>query len=91
MAVEHLHGCLATHDRTVPVHETFHGKTVWRGDVEIFKLTNHPKANFAYSWSYREGPDDSTERFVSVLDLPPVDSATTAVRVAIADQLRNRR
>jgi len=35
----------------------------------------------AYAWSYREG--DQT-RSVSVLEIPPVDSPQSAVKVAIA-------
>lgn len=83
MAVEHLHNCGATHCATVPVQEAFRGKTVWQGKVEVFNLTGHPKARRAYAWSHREGPGDQGERFVAVLEIPPVVSPETAVRASI--------
>jgi len=83
LAVEHLHKCSAVHVSTVPVHEKFKGQTVWQGEVEIFDLTGHPKAKRAYGWSHREGHNDEGERFVAVLEIPPVVSAETAVRVSI--------
>jgi len=33
-----------------------------------------------YGWRHREGQDDEGERFVAVLELPPVVSPETAVR-----------
>jgi hypothetical protein len=78
-----LHNCSATWRESVPVHEVFKGQTVWKGDVEVFDLQGHPKAKRAYGWSHPEGPDDQGERFVTVLEIPPVVSAETAVRVSI--------
>jgi hypothetical protein len=69
LAVEHLHGASATWRETVPVHEVFRGQTVWRGRVEV--------------WSHREGKNDEGERFVAVLEIPPVESAETAVQASI--------
>ena len=77
-AVEHLHGCKAAHSRTVPVIETFQGKTVWQGDVEVFFITGHPKAGRAYAWMRLDGAADSLDSFVAVLEIPPVVSAQTA-------------
>jgi len=88
LAVEQLHKCSAVHVSTVPVHEKFKGQTVWRGEVEVFDLTGHPKAKRAYGWSHREGKNDEGERFVAVLELPPVVSAETAVRVQIVKDLK---
>lgn len=83
VAVMQLHNCSATWRETVPVHEVFQGQTVWQGEVEVFDLTGHPKAKRAYAWSHREGKDDKGERFVAVLEIPPVVSALTAVRASI--------
>jgi hypothetical protein len=69
--------------KTVPVHEMFRGETVWKGDVEVYDLTGHPKAKRAYAWSHLDGKNDERERFVAVLEIPPVVSAETAVRVQI--------
>ena len=88
VAVSQLHNCGATWRETVPVHEIFQGKTVWHGDVEVFDLHNHPKAKRAYAWSHREGKNDEGERFVAVLEIPPVESAITAVRVQIVKDIK---
>jgi hypothetical protein len=66
----------------------YHGRTAWRGTVEVFSLRNHPKAKRAYAWSHLDGKKDDRERFVAVLGLPPVVSAETAVKVAIASEVR---
>ena len=91
LALEHLHGCSARHLETVPVHEVFRGETVWQGDVEVFEITGHPKAKRAYGWSHAAGKDDSDERFVAVLELPPVESAVAAVRVSLVKQIRRNK
>ncbi len=90
-AVQHLHNCAAAHRETVPVHEVFKGQTVWQGDVEVFDLTGHPKAKRAYAWSHREGKNDEGERFVAVLEIPPVESAVTAVRAQIVSDYKKAR
>ncbi len=80
MVVEQLHNCSALHFATMPVLEVFEGQTVWKGDVEAFTLMRHPKSKRAYAWS--EGNGDK-ERFFAVLQIPPVESATDAVRASI--------
>ena len=46
--IRHLHGVESTHVESVPVKETFQGKTVWEGIVEVFDLNGHPKARRLY-------------------------------------------
>jgi len=87
----HLHKCRAAHTGTVPVHEVFRGQTVWRGEVEVFDLTGHQKAARCYGWSHPDGPDDRGERFVTVLELPPVVSPVTAVRASIVADTKKQR
>ena len=84
LTIQHLHNCAAVHRKSVPVHEIFNGKTVWRGHVEVFDLTGHPKAKRCYGWSYGE-----PEEFITILELPPVDSAQSAVKVGVAYQVKN--
>jgi hypothetical protein len=91
VTVQQLHNCGAVHRATVPVHEIFQGQTVWQGEVEVFDLTGHPKAKRAYGWSHRDGPNDEGERFVTVLELPPVESPVTAVRASIVADARKRK
>lgn len=88
-AIRDLHGLESEHVRSEPVHEVFQGKTVWEGDVEVFSITGHPKAQTAYAWSYKD--DDGTAHYVAVLGVPPVDSALNAVQAAVvAHGLRNK-
>lgn len=90
LVIEHLHNCSAQYRRTDPVHEVFKGQTVWQGNVEVFDLVGHPSAKRAYGWSHREGKNDEGERFVAVLEIPPVDSAQRAVQVQIVKDVKNR-
>jgi hypothetical protein len=90
VAVSQLHNCGATWRSTVPVHEVFQGKTVWQGDVEVFDLHGHAKAKRAYGWSHLDGKNDERTRFVAVLEIPPVESAETAVRVQIVKDFKEK-
>jgi len=87
VVIRRLHGTDAIHVESVPIRETFQGKTVWEGIVEVFELSGHPKATHAYAWTHETG--DSCKRHVAVLNIPPVVSPLTAVRAAIAQEFRN--
>jgi hypothetical protein len=82
----HLHKASATHAGSVPVEEIFGGKTLWKGDVEVFDLLNHPKAKRCYGWSY-----DEPEQFITILELPPVTDAKSAVEVGVSYQIKKAR
>jgi hypothetical protein len=82
----HLHKANPIWVESVPVHEIFHGKTVWQGDVEVFDLTGHPKAKRCYGWSY-----DEPEQFITILELPPVTDAQSAVKVGVSYQIKKLR
>lgn len=88
VAIQQLHQCGAAYRKTVPVKEVFRGKTIWQGDVEVFDINGHPKAKRCYGWSHAEGKDDKGERFVTVLEIPPVSSPESAVKVAIVSEVR---
>lgn len=81
-AIRHLHGCDATWEESVPVHEIFMGKTVWAGHVKVFNLSGHPTCDRAYAWSYEVG-DDGRRRFYAVLHSGPIDSPLKAVQAVI--------
>lgn len=91
IAIQELHQRGAVWRESVPVHEVFPGKTVWRGEAEVFDLTGHPKAQCCYAWSQPDGPKERDERFVTVMEIPPVMSAQTAVQVAIVSASKQRR
>ena len=86
--IRRLHGVESTHRQSIPVKEVFQGKTVWEGIVEVFELHGHPKANIAYAWTHDTDDPDQPRRSVTVLQVPPAVSPETAVRVAIAQELR---
>jgi len=88
-AISDLHGCESFHKASIAVHETFEGKTVWQGVVEIFSLVNHPKAKEAYAWNYKN--DDGELRHVAVLGVPPINSAYDAVRAYIVAEAQTKK
>lgn len=91
VTVSQLHNCGAVWSESVPVTEVFQGKTIWKGDVEVFDLTGHPKAKRAYGWSHPENADGTGERFVAVLEIPPVNSPQTAVKISIVEDIKKAR
>jgi hypothetical protein len=89
-AIRRLHGADATHIESVPVTETFQGKTVWDGVVEVFELHGHPTAHRAYAWAHDTDDAKNPRRHVTVLHLHPIKSAHDAVRAAIVQEFRTR-
>ena len=81
-AVEAMHECGGSHVSTAKVQEVFEHEVAWQGEVEVFELTDHPKADTAYAWSYED--DDGETQYVAVLKIPPVETPSDAVRAAIA-------
>jgi hypothetical protein len=89
-AVESQHGGTATLVQSVPVKETFGGKTVWDGVVSVFILKDNRNATRAYAWS--SSIEGSTKRrFFAVLHIPPIDSPIAAVRAAIVQEHRGKK
>ena len=86
--IQKLHGVEARHVASTPVKETFEGRTVWDGVVEIFELRHHPKATHAYAWAHETDNPETPIRHVTVLKIPPVVSPITAVRAAIAQEFK---
>lgn len=84
--IHQLHGTDSKHIESVHVLETYQGETAWEGDVEVFELVNHPKAKRCYGWTYGE-----PEEFITILELPPVDSAQSAVKVGVSYQAKKNR
>ena len=89
-AIEDLHNCSASFQKSVPVKDEFEGRTAWEGIVHIFELTDHPEADKCYFWSSRN--EDSEERkSYAVLHIPPVDSPEKAVRASIIQNFRTEK
>ncbi len=87
-AIRHIHGVEATHVSSVPVKETFQGKTVWEGVVEVFDLHDHPMASIVYVWTHKTD-NPYMPRHVTVLHVDPVTSPELAVRASIIQEFRN--
>ena len=88
-AVRDLHGCDSARVQSVAVREMFQGKVVWEGNVEDFRLINHPRAKTAFAWSYKN--DTGETRYVAVLAVPPVDTAVNAVRAYIVAESQKQK
>lgn len=86
--IRRLHGVESSHVESVPIKETFEGKTVWEGIVEVFDLQGHPKAPKAYAWAY-ETDNPKKPRHVTVLHMGPVMSPLLAVRAAIVKEFQD--
>lgn len=83
-AVERAVDGPVTHRESVPVVETFRGAVVWEGVVEVFDVSTPPPST-AYGWAVEgeRGP-----QYVAVLEIPPVNSALTAVRAWLVSHAR---
>ena len=85
-AIFRLTGCTSKYVETVAVTECFHGfrgEVLWQRDVAVFEIEGHPKAARVYAWANKH-PDRESTRHVIVLEIPPVDSARTAIAAAMA-------
>lgn len=86
--IRHLHGAKAKHLESVPITEIFQGKTVWDGIVEVFHLKGHPVTDRVYAWLHHTDDPEHPKRHVTVLHIPPVTSARTAVQAAIVQEAK---
>lgn len=84
-AIRVVHGCESLHVSTSRVVSKFEGETAWDGEVETFDLVGHSKAKRCHAWGYE---DNGHLHTTAVLELPPIDSASSAVDVAIAEKAR---
>lgn len=86
-AIRAVHGCESSFVGTSHVKAVLEGETAWEGDVETFDLEGHPRAKRCHAWGYEE---DVQLRSTAVLEIPPVDSPSTAVDVAIVAKIRRQ-
>ena len=85
-AVETMHHCKAQHVRSEPVIDLFRGEVAWDGIVETFNIEGHPKAKRCYAWAHIE---DGEPQYTTVLEIPPVNSAESALEASIATKARS--
>jgi hypothetical protein len=72
--------CRVTSFQHHKVVERFKGKTVWEGLITQFVLSGH-SAPSCFAWI-----DPDSKELVTVLELPPVTSAETALRAYIVSR-----
>lgn len=79
------HRCQCVHRATAFVHErTEYGLTIWKGNVEVFDLKEHPAARICYAWRHTDG---DRSKIFTILGNKLVNSAQRAVQAMIcADQ-----
>jgi hypothetical protein len=66
------------------VQEPLPGGRQWKGVVEIFWLTGHPKAKRCFAWFEPIANEQLQSTAVTVLEIPPVIGPATAVKAASA-------
>jgi len=86
--IHKLHGVQATHRESVPVKETWKGRTIWDGVVEVFDLHGHPETDTVYAWMHDTG-DPAKPLPVTVLHIHPALSPAKAVRAFIVQEYGN--
>jgi hypothetical protein len=74
-----LHGCSARHSETVWVHETFFGKSIWSGDVEVFDV-DHPRTTRCYGWLQSAPQENRFVRLFAVLGSSAIKNSLDAVK-----------
>jgi hypothetical protein len=87
--IQKLHRVESRHIESVPIKETYQGKTVWHGVVEVFDLIGHPTATKLYAWAHDTDDPKQPRRHVTVLHLHPIQSARDAVRATIVQEFRS--
>ena len=81
-AVEAIYKCTAHFEYWHHVQEPY-GAVWWMGGVGVFRLVGHPVATRCYAWSF-VGHGAERRDVYAVLHLPPVESASDAVRDSLA-------
>jgi hypothetical protein len=86
--IRRLHHCDAAHTRTETVKEVVNGQVLFEGRVEVFALAGHDRALRCYAWGHLEA--NQRWEVTTVLAIPPVVSASTAVLAAVAAKIKER-
>ena len=86
--IRRLHKCEAAYSRTETVKQVVNGQVLWDGNVEVFALLGHDRALRCYAWGHLH--DDGKWEVTTVLAIPPVISAESAVLAAFAARLKEQ-
>jgi hypothetical protein len=72
--------CKAAWIATVPMDKSFRTGIGPKSVVHVFELSGHKRAKRCYAWTY----EDAGWHYATVLGVPPVINAESAVRAALA-------
>ncbi len=86
--IRRLYRCEASHSRTEAVKEVVNGQVMWEGNVEVFALLGHDDALRCYAWGHLH--EDAKWEVTTVLAIPPVVSASSAVIAAFVARVKER-
>ncbi|MGH7959464.1 MAG: hypothetical protein ACREH8_20990 [Opitutaceae bacterium] len=70
------------------MREVVNGQVMWAGNVEVFALLGHDEALRCYAWGHLH--DDGKWEVTTVLAIPPVISASSAVTAAFIARVKER-
>jgi hypothetical protein len=84
--IRRLHRCEVSHTRTERVREAINGRVLWEGPVEVFALAGHDHALRCYAWGHLN--ESQQWEVTTVLAIPPVISASSAVVAAFVARLK---
>ena len=85
-AVEKAYECKARHVVSEEVTDLFQGEVAWDAVVATFELDEYAKAKRCYAWAHIE---DGEPQYTTVLEIPPVNSAESALEASIATKARS--
>lgn len=86
--IQRLHKCEAAHSRTEAVREVVKGQVMWEGNVEVFAIVGHDRALRCYAWGHMH--EDGRWEVTTVLAIPPVISAESAVIAAFVARMKEQ-
>lgn len=86
--IRRIHQCQVSHTRTESVRETINGQVLFEGNVEVFALLGHDHALRCYAWGHLH--EEGRWEVTTVLAIPPIVSASTAVLAAVAAKIREQ-
>lgn len=84
--IRRRYGCESIHVQTQPVFYEPHDSSAGMVEVEVFDLVNYPRAKRCYGWHHITLDVNEGIRYIAVLEIPPVISATAAVKEAMAEE-----
>ena len=80
--VSEIHGCESVHFVTVRVREVIVDRVVWEGDVEVFEVIGHPRAQRCFAWVPHQASNGEALRFFAVLETSVVRTPLDAIKFA---------